>query len=84
MILNAIAGKDPRDSTSLDLPAEDFTSRMGRDLKGVRLGIPKEYFVDGMDARVRTKVEEAIKTCEGLGAELVEVSLPHTEYAIGV
>ena len=83
-ILNAIAGKDPHDSTSLDLPAEDFTSRMTGDLKGVKLGIPKEYFVDGMDSRVKTKVEEAIKVCEGLGAELIEVSLPHTEYAIGV
>ena len=83
-ILNALAGKDPHDSTSLDLPAEDFTSRLGRDLKGVRLGIPKEYFVGGMDARVREKVEGAIKMCEGLGAELVEVSLPHTEYAVGV
>lgn len=83
-ILNALAGKDPHDSTSLQLPAEDFTSRLGGDLKGIRLGIPKEYFVDGMDPRVRGKVEEAIKVCEGLGAELVEVSLPHTEYAVGV
>ena len=83
-ILNAISGKDPQDSTSLDLPAEDFTARMTGDLKGIRLGIPKEYFVDGMDSRVRDKVESAIKTCEGLGAELVEISLPHTEYAIGV
>ncbi len=83
-ILNALAGKDPHDSTSLQLPAEDFTSRLGGDLKGIRLGIPKEYFVDGMDPRVRTKVEEAIKVCEGLGADLVEVSLPHTEYAVGV
>jgi aspartyl-tRNA(Asn)/glutamyl-tRNA(Gln) amidotransferase subunit A len=84
LVLNAIAGKDPRDSTSLDLPAEDFTSQLGRDLKGAKLGVPREYFVDGMDARVRAKVEEAIKVCEGLGAELVEVSLPHTQYAVGV
>ena len=58
------------DSTSLDLPAEDFTSQLGRDLKGVKLGIPKEYFVDGMDARIRAKVEEAIRQCESAGAEL--------------
>ena len=83
-LLSAMAGKDPHDSTSLDLPPEDFTSRMTGDLRGIRLGIPREYFVDGMDPRVRAKVEEAIKTCETLGAELVEVSLPHTEYAIGV
>lgn len=84
LLLNAIAGRDPRDSTSLDLPTEDFTSQLGRDLKGVKLGIPKEYFVDGMDARVRAKVEEAIRQCESAGAELVEISLPHTEYAVSV
>lgn len=83
-ILNAITGKDPHDSTSLDLPAEDFTSQLGRDLKGVKIGIPREYFVDGMDKRVREKVEAAIRQCEHLGAELVEVSLPHTSYAVGV
>lgn len=84
LLLNAIAGRDPRDSTSLDLPAEDFTSQLGGDLKGVKLGIPKEYFVDGMDARIRAKVEEAIRQCESAGAELVEISLPHTEYAVSV
>ncbi len=83
-ILNAIAGKDTHDSTSLDLPAEDFTSQLGRDLKGVKIGIPREYFVDGMDKRVCEKVEAAIRQCENLGAELVEVSLPHTSYAVGV
>ncbi len=84
LMLNAIAGRDPKDSTSLDLPTEDFTSQLGRDLKGVRLGIPKEYFVDGMDPRVRATVEAAIKQCADLGAELVDISLPHTEYAVSV
>lgn len=84
LLLNAISGRDPKDSTSLDLPQEDFTAQLGRDLKGVRLGIPKEYFVDGMDTRVRARVEEAIKQCEAAGAELVELSLPHTEYAVSV
>lgn len=84
LLLNAIAGRDSHDSTSLDLPAEDFTAGMGRDLKGVRLGIPKEYFVDGMDPRVRSTVEAAIKQCAEAGAELVEISLPHTEYAVSV
>lgn len=83
-LLNVISGKDPRDSTSLDLPPEDFTSQLGRDLRGLRLGIPKEYFVEGIDPRVRAKIEEAIQTCASLGAELVEVSLPHTSYAVGV
>jgi aspartyl-tRNA(Asn)/glutamyl-tRNA(Gln) amidotransferase subunit A len=83
-ILNVIAGKDSHDSTSLNLPVEDFTSQLGRDLKGVKIGIPREYFVDGMDQRVREKVEAAIRQCEHLGAELVDVSLPHTSYAVGV
>ena len=72
------------DSTSLDQPAEDFTAELGRDLKGVRLGIPKEYFVDGMDARVKSTIEAAIQQCAEHGAELVELSLPHTEYAVSV
>jgi aspartyl-tRNA(Asn)/glutamyl-tRNA(Gln) amidotransferase subunit A len=84
-VMNTICGRDPHDSTSLDLPGEDFTAQLGReDLKGVRLGLPKEYFVDGMDARVRATVEAAIKKCESLGAEIVELSLPHTEYAVSV
>ncbi len=85
MILNAIAGRDPMDSTSLDQPVDDYTSRLGREsLKGVRLGIPKEYFVDGMDANVRATVEAAIKQCVELGAEPVEISLPNTEFAVSV
>ena len=84
LLLNAIAGRDPRDSTSLDHPVDDATALLGRDLRGIRLGIPKEYFVDGMDPQVRAAVETAIRQCESLGAELVEVSLPHTEFAVGV
>ena len=84
LLLNAIAGRDPMDSTSLDRPAEDFSKELGQDLKGKRLGIPREYFVDGMDPRVRATVEAAIKKCEEQGAELVEISLPHTEYAVSV
>ena len=84
LLLNAVAGRDPMDSTSLDQPAEDFTAELGRDLKGIHLGIPKEYFVDGMDARVKSTIEAAIQQCAELGAELVELSLPHTEYAVSV
>ncbi|HEY8900032.1 MAG TPA: Asp-tRNA(Asn)/Glu-tRNA(Gln) amidotransferase subunit GatA [Chthoniobacterales bacterium] len=84
LLLNAISGRDPMDSTSLDHPVDDYTRLLGQDLEGVRLGIPKEYFVDGMDPQVRARVEAAIKQCESLGAELVEVSLPHTEFAVGV
>ncbi|HEY5778169.1 MAG TPA: Asp-tRNA(Asn)/Glu-tRNA(Gln) amidotransferase subunit GatA [Terrimicrobiaceae bacterium] len=84
LLLNIIAGSDPMDSTSLDQSVEDFTAQLGRDLKGIRMGIPKEYFVDGMDARVKTTIEAAIQQCAEHGAELVEISLPHTEYAVSV
>jgi len=85
LLMNAIAGKDVRDSTSLDLPAEDFSRELGKEsLKGMRLGIPKEYFIDGIDKRVRDSVDKSIKQCEELGAELVELSLPHTDYAVAV
>lgn len=84
LLLNAIAGKDVHDSTSLDHPVDDATALLGKDLKGLKLGIPKEYFIDGMDPQVRAAVEAAIKQCESLGAELVEISLPHTNCAVGV
>ena len=84
LLLNVIAGSDPMDSTSLDQSTEDFTAQLGRDLKGVRMGIPKEYFVEGMDARVKATIEAAIQQCADHGAELVEISLPHTEYAVSV
>jgi aspartyl-tRNA(Asn)/glutamyl-tRNA(Gln) amidotransferase subunit A len=84
ILLNALAGHDPHDSTSLELPEEDFTAEIGCDLKGLRIGIPKEYFVDGMEAGVRMAVDAAVKQIISLGAEPVEISLPHTEYAVAV
>ena len=84
LLMNALAGRDPHDSTSLDLPDEDFTAEIGKDLKGLRIGVPKEYFVDGMEPGVRAAVDAAIKQIEALGAEPVEISLPHTEYAVAV
>ncbi|HEY5743120.1 MAG TPA: Asp-tRNA(Asn)/Glu-tRNA(Gln) amidotransferase subunit GatA, partial [Terrimicrobiaceae bacterium] len=84
LLLNVIAGRDPMDSTSLEQTSEDFTSELGRDLKGIRMGIPKEYFVDGMDARVKRTIEAAVQQCADFGAELVDISLPHTEYAVSV
>ena len=84
LLMNALAGHDPRDSTSLELPDEDFTAEIGRDLKGLRIGIPQEYFVDGMELGVRSAVDEAIEQLVSLGAEPVEISLPHTEYAVAV
>ncbi len=80
--LNAIAGYDPRDSTSLNLPPTDFTAGLTGEIKGMRLGIPREYFVDGMEPGVRQAVEGAIRELEGLGASVEPVSLPTTEYAL--
>ena len=80
--LNAIAGYDPRDSTSLNLPPADFTAGLNGDIKGMRLGVPEEYFVEGMEPGVRDAVEAAIKQLENLGASVEPVSLPTTEYAL--
>ena len=80
--MNAIAGHDPRDSTSAPLPVPDFTAVLGRDIRGMRIGIPKEYFIEGMDREVEQAVKEAIRHLESAGAVPIEVSLPHTEYAI--
>jgi aspartyl-tRNA(Asn)/glutamyl-tRNA(Gln) amidotransferase subunit A len=82
ILLNIISGHDPCDSTSAPLPAPDFSKVMTKDIKGLKLGIPKEYFVEGMDKEIESAVYAAIKDMEGLGAIPVEVSLPHTEYAI--
>ena len=82
MTLNAIAGYDPRDSTSLDLPPTDFTAGLTGDIKGLRIGIPQEYFVEGMEPGVRAAVETAIGQLEELGAAVEPVSLPTTEYAL--
>ena len=84
LLLNVICGQDPMDSTSLAVETPDFTAQLGQDLKGVRLGMPKEYFIEGIDPQVDKAVRAAIKQYESLGAEIVEVSLPHTEYAVGV
>ena len=82
IIMNAIAGHDPRDSTSADIPVPDFTKSLVKDLKGMRVGIPKEYFIEGMDPEVDKAVRDAVKTLEGLGAKVVDVTLPHTGYAV--
>ena len=84
LLLNAMAGRDPMDSTSLNEPVPDYTAHLGKDLKGVRLGMPKEYFIGGTDPQIDKAVRDAIKQYEALGAEIVEISLPHTDYAVGV
>lgn len=84
LLLNAISGKDPQDSTSLDQPVCDYTALLGKDVRGLKLGMPKEYFIDGIDPQVDAAVRAAIRQYEALGAEIVEVSLPNTEHAVGV
>lgn len=84
LLLNIISGHDPMDSTCLNEPVPDFTAKLGRDLKGVRLGMPKEYFVGGTDPQIDAAVRAAIKQYESLGAEIVEISLPHTQHAVAV
>ncbi len=82
LLLQAIAGYDAKDSTSAPLPAPDYLEGLGRDIKGLRVGVPREYFGEGLNPDVEAAVKKALATLEGLGAELVEVSLPHTEYAV--
>jgi len=82
ILLNIIAGHDPMDSTSAPVAVPDFTAPLGRDIKGLRVGVPKEYFIEGMDKEVESAVRTAIKGLESLGAEIIEVSLPHTGYAV--
>ena len=82
IILNAIAGHDRRDSTCVDSPVPDYIKSLTEDLKGIKVGIPKEYFVDGMDPDVDESAKKVIDTLKELGAEIVEISLPHTEYAV--
>jgi aspartyl-tRNA(Asn)/glutamyl-tRNA(Gln) amidotransferase subunit A len=82
IMLNAIAGHDPMDSTSVDEPVPDYTAALTGDIKGLRVGVPAEYFVEGTEPGVRQAVEQAIDTLKSLGAEVGECSLPHTRYGI--
>ena len=82
LVLQAIAGHDPLDSTSLDLPVPNYSAPLNDGVKGLKLGVPKEYFVEGMDPQVEARVRAAVEVYRGLGAEIVEVSLPHTKYAV--
>src|SRR5258707_7381539 len=81
-ILQVIAGRDPHDSTSTTAPVPDYRSEIEKPVKGLRLGIPKEYFGKGMDTGVRKKIEAGIEVFKKLGCELVEIRMPHTDYAI--
>src|SRR5699024_8583893 len=82
LILQAISGQDPRDSTSSPNDVPNFTGALREDLKGVKIGVAKEYLIDGLEAGVDATVKEAVKQLESLGAELVDISLPHTKYGL--
>jgi aspartyl-tRNA(Asn)/glutamyl-tRNA(Gln) amidotransferase subunit A len=82
LILQAIAGFDPADSTSLDVPVPDYLTELNSGVKGVKLGVPREYFGEGIDPGVRINVEAAIQKLAAQGAEIVEISLPHTQHAV--
>jgi len=82
LLLWAIAGPDPRDSTCAKENAPDYLANLESDLRGTRLGVAREYMTDGIDPEVRAAVDSAVAHFESLGAEIVEVSLPHTEYAV--
>jgi aspartyl-tRNA(Asn)/glutamyl-tRNA(Gln) amidotransferase subunit A len=84
LIMNAIAGHDAQDSTALSEPVPDYTAALNRDLRGVRLGLPKEYMIEGTDPQVKAAIDEAVKRLHSLGAEIIDISLPHTDYAIAV
>ncbi|HWP45978.1 MAG TPA: Asp-tRNA(Asn)/Glu-tRNA(Gln) amidotransferase subunit GatA [Candidatus Limnocylindrales bacterium] len=82
ILLNALSGYDPKDSTSVNLPTPDYTRALVPDITGLKIGIPEEYFIAGMDEEVEEKIWEAVRVLEKLGASYEKVSLPHTEYAV--
>lgn len=81
-IMNVIAGHDEMDSTCINEPVPDYTKALVKDVKGLKIGLPKEYFVKGMDPEVEATVRQAVKQLEDMGAEVVDISLPNTDYAI--
>jgi aspartyl-tRNA(Asn)/glutamyl-tRNA(Gln) amidotransferase subunit A len=83
-LLSVMAGHDPLDATSMDTPVPDYVGGLTGDVKGLRVGVPKEYFIDGMQPEVEAAVRAAIEQLRALGAEIVEISLPYTDYAVPV
>ena len=84
ILTELISGYDPRDSTSVNIPVPNYTRSLTGDIQGLKIGIPKEYFIDGMDAEIKTIIQEAVNKLKNLGALTNPVSLPHTEYAVPV
>ena len=84
LLLNAISGNDPKDSTSAQVEVPDFTSKIGKDIKGLKIALPKEYFGEGIDPEVKSTILAAAKKLESLGAIVEEVSLPYSKYGVAV
>ena len=84
LLLNAISGHDPKDSTSSKVAVPDFTSKIGQEIKGLKIALPKEYLGEGIDPKVKEQVLAAAKHFEKLGATVEEVSLPHSKYGVAV
>ncbi|MEK6239530.1 MAG: Asp-tRNA(Asn)/Glu-tRNA(Gln) amidotransferase subunit GatA, partial [Planctomycetales bacterium] len=84
LLLEVLAGHDPRDSTSLDRPVPEYSATVNKPVEGLRIGVPREFFDAGLDPQVETAVREAIKVYESLGAKIQEISLPHSKYAVAV
>ena len=82
VMLGAVAGYDPKDSTSVNLPVPDYAKSLVPEVKGLKIGLPREYFIPGLDPAVKQALDEAIETYRGLGAEFREITLPHTDYAV--
>lgn len=82
ILLEAVAGYDPMDSTSVNRPVPAYTRSLLSDVKGMKIGLPKEYFRDGLDSDVKVTLEQAVETYRSMGAEFCEISLPHTDYAV--
>jgi aspartyl-tRNA(Asn)/glutamyl-tRNA(Gln) amidotransferase subunit A len=82
IMLSAVAGHDPKDSTSVDTPVPDYLAALTGNITGLRIGLPGEYYIKGLDQDVQTSMDAAIETYRKLGAEFVDISLPHTDYAV--
>ncbi len=82
LTMNVIAGADDFDATVSQLEVPDYTSFIGKDIKGTKIGVPKEYFIEGLDSDIKKIMDESLEKLKGLGAEIIEVSLPHTKYAL--
>ena len=82
ILLNCLCGHDSLDSTSADIPTPDFLSSIGKEVKGIRIGLPKEYFVEGMDEGIKSRIMDAVNLFEQHGAHISEISLPRTRYAV--